>query len=277
LVFGYSFKQYYKKRQSIYLDCLFLCLSFTLLTPLFLSRLSYAQANIYCKKLPISETVQYQRVFDGDTILLQDGRKIRLIGINSPELARKGKSSQAFAKKAKIQLKRILSAYQKINLSYDLVTKDKYNRTLAYVYLPDGTDVQVQMLRLGLATSIVIMPNEKNLNCYREWEAKARKKQYAIWQQEIFKKVNAKNIRVKAKSKTYRFVKGKVTSVTIKSQRIIVQLDNNLSIKLSGKAYIAYKEQPLLGRYMLARGLIYLYRKKPGMSIFHPANIKIDY
>lgn len=267
-------KQYYKKRQSIYLDCLFLCLVFILFKLLFLSRISYAQPKTDCKKLAITETVQLQKVYDGDTILLKDGRKIRLIGINAPEFGRKGQPSQPYAKKAKAQLKTILTAYHNLTLAYDLVKKDKYNRTLAYVYLPDGSDVQAQMLSSGLATSIVIMPNENNLNCYRKLEEKARKQQQGIWQQVVYQEIAAKNLN--NKSKIYGFVKGKVTSIKIKSQMMIVLLDNHLSIKLSGKAFQVYKEKQLMGQNIHIRGILYSYRKKPAMSIYHPLNVKID-
>ncbi len=144
------------KRQSINLACLFL--SFSLLFP---GSPTYAD----CKNLPVAETVRYQTIFDGDTILLEDGRKIRLIGINTPEIGRKGRPSEPFAKKAKQKLGFILSSSHRLNLSYDLAKKDRFKRTLAYIYLLDGTDVQAEMLSSGLARSIVISPNEKNLTC----------------------------------------------------------------------------------------------------------------
>jgi len=109
-----------------------------------------------CKKLPVAEVVQYQHVYDGDTILLKDGRKVRLIGINAPEIGRKGKASQAFAQKSKHKLKQLLSTSPIINLSYDLEKKDRYNRSLAYIYLPDGTAVQtVDTNNVYLMTSIL--------------------------------------------------------------------------------------------------------------------------
>jgi len=224
-----------------------------------------------CKKLPIAEVVQYQHVYDGDTILLKDGRKVRLIGINAPEIGRKGKASQAFAQKSKHKLKQLLSTSPIINLSYDLEKKDRYNRSLAYIYLPDGTDVQAEILLSGLAISIVIMPNEKNLSCYRAIEKKARNKQKGIWQNIVLKERDS--IDLSNKLQKYQFVKGKVVSLKLKSKMMIIELDNNLSVKLSGKAFFAYKKQDLLGKKIKVRGIIYPFRKKSGMSISHPANI----
>ncbi|MFK5893211.1 MAG: thermonuclease family protein [Pseudomonadota bacterium] len=270
-----------KKRQVIHLTCLFLCplLFYQVLISisfLFLSNLSYAN----CKNLPIAETVRYQTIFDGDTILLKDGRKIRLIGINTPEIGRKGRPSQAFAQKAKQTLRLLLSQSQYLHLAYDVEKKDRYKRTLAYIYLQDGTDVQAKLLLSGLATSIVVKANEKNLSCYRRLEEKARKKHLGIWQQKKYKSINAINLtapRVGSmrRNKSYRFVRGKVTYVKRKSHHIILKLEHNLSIKLSGKAFLTYQYQKLLGLQIQVRGIVYAYRKKPGMSIYHPANIII--
>jgi endonuclease YncB( thermonuclease family) len=258
-----NFKKLLKKRQPIYLVCLFLCLL------LFLNSSPYAN----CKKLPITETVRYQTIFDGDTILLEDGRKVRLIGINTPEIGRKGKPSQPFAIKAKQKLTILLSKSPYLNLAYDLLKHDKYKRTLAYVYLPDGTDVQAEILSLGLATSIVIPPNEKNLNCYRKLEDKARQEYQGIWQLKNFKLINATDLT--SKTKLYRFISGKVTSVKRKPHYIIIKLDHHLSIKLSAKAFLAYQFKQLLGRQIQVRGIVYSYRKKPGMSIYHPVNLTV--
>jgi len=266
-----SHKNHYKKRQSIYLDCLFLCLYFLFLSLIIVSKSSFAQ----CQKLPFSEKVSYQYIYDGDTILLKDGRKIRLIGINTPEIARKGKASQPYAKKAKEQLRKILSASEYLYLSYDEHKKDKYQRTLAYIYLADGTDVQAKMLSSGLAISIVIPPNEKNLVCYRLLEQKARNKYKGIWKQRLLKEISAKKLN--KSSRNYRFVRGRVTSVKERAKMITIQLDNNLSIKLSGDAFLINKDKILLGIPLQVRGIIYPYRRKSGMHINHPANIALKY
>ncbi|MFK5985689.1 MAG: thermonuclease family protein [Pseudomonadota bacterium] len=197
---------------------------------------------------------------------------MRLVGINTPEMGQKGKPSQAFAKKAKNKLKKLLVNSSLIYLSYDKVKKDKYQRTLAYVSLPDGTDIQARLLSLGLAISIVIPPNDKRLNCYRKLEKQAQNSNLGIWQQKKYQPVRAKDLKMTYSD--YRFVKGIVTSIKRKADYLIISLDKSISLKLSKKAFTSYYQSMLLGQQLLVRGWVYPYKKKFGMRINHPENIK---
>jgi micrococcal nuclease len=270
-----------EKRQIIdkTLVCLFLCLLFIGIST---NTNSLASYNTSCNisspnklssiEIAKAEKVSYKTIYDGDTVLLLDGRKVRFIGINTPEIGRRGKPSQPYAKKAKEKLKSLLSSSRSILLLYDKDRKDHYKRTLAYVYLKDGTDVQAEILRAGLATSIVVEPNDKNLNCYRKIEKQARNQYLGIWKQKSLRQINARDLN---KSKQYRFVKGKVSSVKTISNSLIIKLDNNVSIKISGKAFKTYQHKHLQGKNIEVRGWVYSHRKKPGMTIYQPQDIRI--
>ncbi|MFA6610563.1 MAG: thermonuclease family protein, partial [Candidatus Omnitrophota bacterium] len=99
-----------------------------------------------------------ERVTDGDTIKLSDGRKVRLIGVDTPEvhysnkLVRDAKRSrkdvktiQALGKRASKFTKGLLEG-SRVRLEYDVTKKDKYGRFLAYVYKEDGTFVNAKIL-----------------------------------------------------------------------------------------------------------------------------------
>lgn len=105
-------------------------------------------------------------VYDGDTIRLTDGRKVRLIGIDTPELGHDGKPDQPLAKQAKERLERLAKPYLKVQLRYDEQRRDSYGRTLAHVFLRDGTNVQRDLLSSGLATVIAVPPNLWQLECH---------------------------------------------------------------------------------------------------------------
>jgi endonuclease YncB( thermonuclease family) len=254
---------------------LFLCLLFIAINT---NSFVYASCSISAPnklsaiKIKKAESVNYKKIYDGDTVLLTDGRKIRFIGINTPEIGRRGKPSQPYAKKAKEKLKSLLSSSRTLLLLYDKDKKDHYKRTLAYVYLKDGTDVQGEILRAGLATSIVVQPNDKNLSCYRKIEQQARNQYLGIWKQKNLRPISAEKLN---KSKQYRFVTGKVSSVKTRSNSLIIKLDNSVSVKISGQAFKAYQQKPLLGKYIEVRGWVYPFHKKPGMTIYHPENIKV--
>ncbi len=98
--------------------------------------------------------IYLDKVIDGDTILLKDGRYVRLIGIDTPEVRRKidGKwvdISEPYSREATEFLKKILYD-KKITLDYDSEIKDSYNRELCYVY-SDGILVNDAILKEGLA------------------------------------------------------------------------------------------------------------------------------
>ena len=113
-------------------------------------------------------------VIDGDTFKTKDGKTIRLIGINAPEIGEK------CYQEAKDELKEII--YQKkIRLEKDVGNKDNYGRILRYVYV-DDLFVNSEMIRLGLARFEEIEPNKKYSKLFLDLENKARKAGRCIWE-----------------------------------------------------------------------------------------------
>jgi micrococcal nuclease len=78
------------------------------------------------------------RVIDGDTIVVSGVGSVRLIGVDTPETVDPRKPVQFFGKEAS-EFTRRLAQGQAVRLEFDFQQTDKYQRTLAYVYLPDGT------------------------------------------------------------------------------------------------------------------------------------------
>ena len=95
-------------------------------------------------------TVVVSRVFDGDTVLLADGRRVRLAGIDAPETAHGLAPAQYFAAAATRELMRLTRG---VPLRFVPVGRgeDRYGRALGDLVLPDGTSVAVRMLAAGAA------------------------------------------------------------------------------------------------------------------------------
>ncbi len=116
--------------------------------------------------LNAEEWIEVTYVYDGDTIRLMDGRRVRLIGINAPETRhedrKKGnyQEEEPFAEDAKQYLNNKL-IHQKVSLELDHKTKDHYRRILAYVFLPDGTMINEKMVEQGLAYCMSVNPNTR--------------------------------------------------------------------------------------------------------------------
>ena len=99
-----------------------------------------------------------KHVNDGDTILLSDDRRVRYIGIDTPEIDHENRRAEAFGYEARDANQRLV-ATRKIRIMVDREPQDRYGRTLAYVYIPDGTLVNAEILRLGLAVVFYKRPN----------------------------------------------------------------------------------------------------------------------
>jgi micrococcal nuclease len=111
---------------------------------------------------PPREAVVSQ-VIDGDTLVLSGGSRVRLLGIDAPEMEKAGKPADFLAHKSKAALA-ALTLHQKIHLEYDRLHYDRYGRLLANLFTPDHTFVNAALVRQGLARVYFHNPNFR----YRE-------------------------------------------------------------------------------------------------------------
>lgn len=133
----------------------------------------------------IREVINVKRVVDGDTFWINDGSKkgvkVRIIGIDTPELAKNGKPGEFYSEEAKNFLVQLI-ANKQVALSYDVEKKDKYGRTLAYVYVDDTVFVNAELIKGGYARTLRIPPNVKKSNYLQHLERKAKRENLGIWQ-----------------------------------------------------------------------------------------------
>lgn len=119
---------------------------------------------------PKLEEVRVSHVVDGDTLVLEDGRTIRLIGVNAPEKGQPGFTG------AKRELE--LLEGERVFLERYVVDKDRYGRLLRYVH-HNGL-VNTLLVRKGLA-SVYRTNNKKHLDELLEAEREAREEGIGIW------------------------------------------------------------------------------------------------
>lgn len=137
------------------------------------------------------------RVIDGDTIdVVSEGlhQRIRLIGIDTPESRNNGRSliQAARSNKTKKEIlkmgacahaftKALLPIGQKVTLVTDNQKRDKYRRTLAYVYLPNGQMINKVIISEGYAYPLTIRPNVLYEKLFRQSFADSRKAKRGLW------------------------------------------------------------------------------------------------
>ncbi len=92
------------------------------------------------------------RVVDGDTLVLDGGERIRLIGVDTPETVHPQKPVEYFGKEASAFTRRMADG-QEVRLEYDQQRRDRYGPTLAYVWLPDDSLLNLEIIRRGSSSN----------------------------------------------------------------------------------------------------------------------------
>ena len=122
-------------------------------------------------------------VIDGDTFDLDTGERVRLIGVNTPEY-RPWKNRVDFYGREASQFSKSLLAGKKILLESDAEAKDRYGRSLAYVYLEDGTFVNRLLAREGFARVRSYPPNLRHQEALQAAQREAKKAGKGLWRPE---------------------------------------------------------------------------------------------
>ena len=172
------------------------------------------------------ETTRLKFIYDGDTLHLQDGRKVRLIGINTPELSHGDNTAEPYSAEAKQALKRLFEQDKTISLVFGREKHDHYKRLLAHGFTRDGSNIQATLLQQGLAHAITLPPNDQFSSCYRELERQARCKQRGFWKKT--KLLTAKDLN--RSDIGFKIVSGKVKKITINTKGIWLNLDDNVTV-----------------------------------------------
>lgn len=148
--------------------------------------------------LPFGKTHTYsdilvKRAVDGDTLELENGERVRLIGIDTPEmhdsqkLFRDSRNLQqdiqtikALGRRA-YEFTRALVEGKMVRLEFDVEKYDKYKRLLAYAYLKDGTFINAKIVEEGFASLLTIPPNVKYSDLFLKLYRQARENKKGLW------------------------------------------------------------------------------------------------
>jgi len=126
-----------------------------------------------------------KRVVDGDTLLLENGERVRLIAVDTPESVHPKKPVEYFGKEASAFTKKMLEG-EKVLLVYDqnsAATKhrDRYGRLLAYVYRErDNLDFNAELVKQGYAQVYTRFPTERGKE-FLKYQREARKNKRGLW------------------------------------------------------------------------------------------------
>jgi micrococcal nuclease len=115
---------------------------------------------------------------DGDTFYLSGIGKVRLIGVDTPEVFGK---SECFGKEASAFTKRVLPVGRHVRYRLGVDPIDRYGRALAYVYLQDGRMFNELLAERGYATPLTIPPNVDYADRFVAAARRAREANRGLW------------------------------------------------------------------------------------------------
>ena len=232
---------------------------------------SQTDQNTLCEAQAYDEVATLEKVYDGDTIKLTDGRKVRLIGINSPEMGYGQRAEQAYAIDARETLKQFFARSRIVRLRFGKDKKDRYKRVLAHVFNRDGQNVAAQLIRRGLGYAIVVPPNDWQMDCYFTLEKEARRAGRFIWNHPGY--LPKDPTKLKPTQTGFQIVEGRVTAIGHGKKTIWLDMGSAFALRVNRDHLQYFNEYPiqeLKGRRLRVRGWVAYYNGKLRMSLKHP-------
>ncbi len=209
--------------------------------------------------LPSGQAYPVARVSDGDTIKLEDGRSVRVLGINAPEIAQGKSSAQPLGREARAAAQAFVQrSGGKVRLGFDRQQRDRYGRVLAHVYDVQGRSLAVELLKQGMALQISVPPNLTQEACLAEFEHEAQARAAGVWRHHYWNAFPAKSL--SPEESGFRHLRGRVVRVDINTS-VWLELEGNLVVQIAKYdwQYFGYSKQQWLalqGRNITLRGWV---------------------
>jgi micrococcal nuclease len=260
----------HKKRHTLAFFCLYLLVS--------LSSVSLHAAHYvnHCQQQTFDKVIAIKHIIDGDTVITVNNEHIRLIGIDTPEINNRTGDNEIGAVAAKNYLRMLLVGVDTIGMILDEEKQDQYGRTLAHLYLTDGTNIQAKLLQTGLAVPFTYPPNLKYTVCYYRVSEQAEKQQQGLWGLSRYQAVNLEELSDNASG--YRIINAKVQKIIDSEHSLKLHFNRDFIVSI-GKSDLKFFQtmdiNTTLGNQTQVRGELYQRDGKLWMTIRHPLDIKV--
>jgi micrococcal nuclease len=219
-----------------------------------------------------SESARVTQVIDGDTLELKDDTRVRLIGIDTPEIGRDGKADDPGARQASAALRDMLAASAwRVRLVTDGEGRDRFGRRLAHLFDEQGRNLAEQLLERGLAYQSPFPSNPKFLDCYKEAEDQARRAKRGLWSRPPLDAA-----RIKASTTGFERIAGRVKSVGPDRGGLRLKLEGGLEVRIHDedlRYFDTVQLARLTGQRLEVHGWISRHQGQPRMRLRHPAAI----
>lgn len=218
-----------------------------------------------------------ERVVDGDTVNLTDGTRVRMVGIDAPELGRRGNPDDPYARDAHQHLSTLLElGGHEIGLMVGEPERDRYGRLLAVAYTGRHGDLAAHLVRNGLALVTAIPPLTDAWSCQREAERHARNARLGLWSENSGPVVDASELHRTG----FAIVRGKAGAWSERKRDRFLSLDDALVLRFRDADIERWFDGVDLGGYaghtLEVRGWVHPWgRDGRAITVQHPAAVEI--
>lgn len=226
-------------------------------------------------------------IIDGDTLTLDDGRVVRLVGVQAPKLPLGRPQFEAWplADEAKSHLLG-LAQEQTVWLFYDGATKDRHHRILAHVRRDDGLWLQGAMVSRGLARVYSFPDNRQLVEQLYRLEDRAVAERVGVWRHPFYEILQAEESAGRAEliKNKFNVISGEVLSAAKVGKRIYINFgekwSEDFTVLIENKAARLFDsvwvDDPhlLVGKKIQVRGWTRV-KNGPMIEVSHPEQLRI--
>lgn len=219
--------------------------------------------------------VSIARVTDGDTVVLDDDRRVRIIGINTLELNSARAPDRQWAVAAQSFLQKQLETGV-VSLVSGQEEFDRHGRTLAHVLLEDGSSAAETLISHGLGLAIAVGANQRCAYQYESAEKTARKSGLGIWQKPGSWLHGSSPLT--GAERGFHLITSVVTGIQESKNRTVLELQNGLRVVLNKHFLTALNHSAdfsLQGERVEVRGWLGGSSGRQGLTLSHPTNLRV--
>jgi endonuclease YncB( thermonuclease family) len=212
-------------------------------------------------------------IYDGDTVLLEDGRKVRFLGINTPEIQHRDKLADAGGDEAKRWLTDKLKD-TKVRLEISAENIDKYGRTLAHLFTEKKEHLNLQLVAAGLAVVSIYPPNLLYIDELVKAENLAEQAKLGIWARPEYTPIPVNSLTEAGHPGWTRLV-GKVVNIRTSGKLVYLEFSDRFNVRIEGQWLSLFADvNSYLGKTIEVRGWLNNRKGHLSMLIRHPSAIK---
>jgi len=219
-----------------------------------------------------SEPATVASVTDGDTLVLEGGQRVRIIGINTLELNSPSQSSRARARMATETLQELIGN-RPITLIEGPESHDQHGRRLAHVLNDKGQNVGSELIRRGHATAVAVSENTLCAKHHFDLEADARAKELGIWDAPSDWFIDQR--RLKRQDRGFKLMTTTLVAIYSGNNGPTLHFSNGVSATLGKHWPVEVPDAKHIGKRVEIRGWVGGKNNKPKLTLHHPLNIRI--